>query len=323
LPFGGLFWIGWGNTGVVSATRRINLLAFVIFAIVILFEILRLSNIFLLRELYNFDNREVVGEISINALLFAVVILGPFAIIRAAHAKFRGYDGNLLQLVNWFKHYFATLGPRPPIRARRPILGSTIIAIGVVGVAATVFIPQEIWEIVDWYDDSQGRLRSIFYLLPLGLFVSARTYFAPAIENLLTTDRRSPVLFLRSFFDERGWAENSMQPGVAILDYSLEAQHAEHFGHIGPFIAVGSPRWRDRNAPHVGAARAQLSNDEWQKNSQLDGYLQRNCLHASTNSLDGLGARAGHRAWPCKKDRSGLSRVFSVFSFSRMPQARR
>jgi hypothetical protein len=251
-----LFWVAWGNRSVISAIRRMNLLAFVTLALFFLFSSFYFADLGL-------DNPIVV----IGALFFAWMILGSVALIRAAHANFRGYNGDLRQLVNWFEHHFATLGPRPPVRARRPLLGSALIAAGIVGMAASIGIPQEIWE---RYDDREGRLRNYFYLLPFASFILARMYFAPAIETLLTTDRRLPVLFLRSFFDERGWAKAAGREGyinvaAPLIDYSLESRLAEHFGHIGPFIAVGSPRWRGGVGPHLGAARAQLSNDEWQQ----------------------------------------------------------
>src|SRR5262249_53409073 len=71
-------------------------------------------------------------------------------------------------------------------------------------------------------------------------------------------DRRALVLFLRSFVDDERvrflFAERTL------FDFSLEARLATHFFRTGPFIAVDSP---DHTAA-IGAARASLTNQEWQ-----------------------------------------------------------
>ena len=45
-----------------------------------------------------------------------------------------------------------------------------------------------------------------------------------------------------------------------LFDFSLEARLASHFFKTGPFIAVDSPN----HTPAIGAARASLSDNEWQ-----------------------------------------------------------
>lgn len=50
--------------------------------------------------------------------------------------------------------------------------------------------------------------------------------------------------------------------GVArLVDFSLETRLTNHFMQFGPFIAVGLP---SESVPQIGAARAKLSDDEWQ-----------------------------------------------------------
>ena len=73
-------------------------------------------------------------------------------------------------------------------------------------------------------------------------------------------DRRPATLLLRSFSDdEKLRALRTSQ--YALFDFSLEGRLAGHFAASGPFIAVGSP---SHETPPAGAARAFLSDDEWQ-----------------------------------------------------------
>ena len=89
-------------------------------------------------------------------------------------------------------------------------------------------------------------------------FLRARTKLQPTAQSVLSMDRRTPVLFLRSFVDDERvrflYAQNTL------FDFSLEARLATHFFRTGPFIAVDSPN----HTPAIGAARASLTNEEWQ-----------------------------------------------------------
>ena len=112
----------------------------------------------------------------------------------------------------------------------------------------------------------QGRqatnvLRGLEQVTLLGFFllIRARRYFQVSADSLLAVDKRSPILFLRSFADdERGQYTSSQR---ALLDFSLETRLANHFHRFGPFIAIGSPA---ETVPQPGAARVQLSDDQWQ-----------------------------------------------------------
>jgi hypothetical protein len=91
------------------------------------------------------------------------------------------------------------------------------------------------------------------------LLIRARQYFQVDANSLLAADRRSPILFLRSFADD----EKQIYKGSAkaFLTFSLEARLYYHFSRFGPFVAIGSPT---ETVPVLGAARVLLSDDEWQ-----------------------------------------------------------
>ena len=104
-------------------------------------------------------------------------------------------------------------------------------------------------------------------LLGVGVFVCllrSRQYFQISADSLLAHDKRAPILFLRSFSDDPkvNAAEGLTYLGWGrLVDFSLETRLANHFMQFGPFIAVGLP---SEAVPQIGAARAKLSDDEWQ-----------------------------------------------------------
>jgi len=91
------------------------------------------------------------------------------------------------------------------------------------------------------------------------LLIRARRYFQISADSLLSVDKRKPILFLRSFEDDEKVKFGSSEK--AILDFSLETRLLNHFAGFGPFIAIGSPK---DPIPQIGAARAVLSDSEWQ-----------------------------------------------------------
>jgi hypothetical protein len=86
----------------------------------------------------------------------------------------------------------------------------------------------------------------------------ARVKLQPTAESILSMDRRTPVLFLRSFVDDE--RVRFLHAQRTLFDFSLEARLATHFFKTGPFIAVDSPN----HTAAIGAARAALSDTEWQ-----------------------------------------------------------
>jgi hypothetical protein len=103
-------------------------------------------------------------------------------------------------------------------------------------------------------------------LISLGgfiLLIKSRQYFQVSADSLLAADRRQPILFLRAFVDDPSMAVQATTAQIIkLVDFSVETRLANHFMDFGPFIAVGSPR---DNVPVPGAARVQLSDDQWQQ----------------------------------------------------------
>jgi hypothetical protein len=95
------------------------------------------------------------------------------------------------------------------------------------------------------------------------LLVRGRRYFQVSADSLLAIDKRSPILFLRSFADDERQRYRSSQR--ALLDFSLETRLANHFQRFGPFIAIGSPKDK---IPQPGAARVRLKDEEWKARVQ-------------------------------------------------------
>ena len=100
------------------------------------------------------------------------------------------------------------------------------------------------------------------------LRVRARRTTLESAQDVLASDSRPPVLFLRSFEKEQvpltsarvHWALGAFDPGT---EYgTLEEMVVLGLTYVGPVVAVADPSRGD--AP-VGAARWRLSDDEWQR----------------------------------------------------------
>jgi len=100
--------------------------------------------------------------------------------------------------------------------------------------------------------------QSMFWAGACYFALKARAKLQPTAESVLSMDRRTPVLFLRSFVDDE--RVRFLYAQKTLFDFSLEARLASHFFKTGPFIAVDSPN----HTPAIGAARASLSDNEWQ-----------------------------------------------------------
>ncbi len=74
----------------------------------------------------------------------------------------------------------------------------------------------------------------------------------------LRVDGRAPVLYLRSFADDRTAAR--VDDAVAYNIHSREEQLVAALNAFGPVIAVGKP---GEPLPHLGAARLYLPSDDW------------------------------------------------------------
>lgn len=100
-------------------------------------------------------------------------------------------------------------------------------------------------------------------------FVDSRKLRSPNAHLLLEQDRRPPVLYLRSFYDDSSYKENRfleqsarLSPFSAVFRrQTYEEQLTEIAQCVGPVVAVGKP---GEHLPEVGAARMYLPDSQWQ-----------------------------------------------------------
>ncbi len=158
-------------------------------------------------------------------------------------------------------------------------LGFALLESGVLlflfGATIGTFISQEIFYGID---DSWPMLVRVALMVLAAICVfggfkfinfGMRT-FQPTAEQLLSSDPRPPVLFLRSFNDDtltvplggRKRSAFSSIPFNAIPDPTAESGLAATLNRIGPPVAIGRP---GEILPQLGAARAYVSDSEWQE----------------------------------------------------------
>jgi len=104
----------------------------------------------------------------------------------------------------------------------------------------------------------------VLYVAGAGLYKRGKRASTELAGELLSSDPRPAVVYLRSFKDDVVGASIADSP-VATL-FSLvateEQQIAEVFGELGPVVAIGRPGER---LPELGAARMYVADDEWQE----------------------------------------------------------
>jgi hypothetical protein len=107
-------------------------------------------------------------------------------------------------------------------------------------------------------------------------FVAQRLASVRARE-LMRRDSRPPVLYLRSFGDDRLKIRIAAFGRAAFIERlsprrfaPFEQIVARHLWEVGPVIAVNRPGTR---LPPLGAARVSLSDEEWQK--EVDQWIER------------------------------------------------
>jgi hypothetical protein len=96
------------------------------------------------------------------------------------------------------------------------------------------------------------------------LFNRARRSLQPDAHSLMVVDDRPPILFLRSFSDDKVYmSESASILGIPVVSWlRMEEGLAPIFRDFGPFIAVGEP---SEGLPQLGAARAYLPEEGWQE----------------------------------------------------------
>ena len=131
------------------------------------------------------------------------------------------------------------------------------------------------WLIV--VDDYSGQKHVAYLALPpvawLGVALIRRGFRFDAISaaEVLSEDRRPPVVYLRSFRQD----DDRLLPGVMRIFAFYVAMNFEQIltailSPIGPVVAIGRPA---EEVPELGAARMYFPNDEWRE--QIGAFMAR------------------------------------------------
>lgn len=125
-------------------------------------------------------------------------------------------------------------------------IGSTLLALGVIFALPSVSIPEPLVQSAFWGFEGSGfvlfalgviGVGCSFYLILFGL-----RYLQPTAQELLTTDQRPPVVFLRSFLDDQ-LTVKSIGPRPTLLALiprpTSESALSRMLGGFGPLVAIG------------------------------------------------------------------------------------
>jgi hypothetical protein len=158
----------------------------------------------------------------------------------------------------------------PPVvkgTKRSPVIGRTlkIVGIGLIvlgfawtGIAPMLQIP------------FTGLGFTIFAILGGACFMRGKRYCAVSAHDLLASDSRQPVVYLRSFSADEVAAKTTMSMSQS-LDFKTEEELVvEVLNEIGPVVAIGRP---GEKLPELGAARVYVDDAEWQQ--VVHGHLDR------------------------------------------------
>ncbi len=101
---------------------------------------------------------------------------------------------------------------------------------------------------------------SFVFWLGRSIYRTGRRMVAPSADDVLFTDPREPILWLRGFNDDELELPSSVQGMHWLLSERFEQLLAGSLKQFGPVIAIGKPGER---LPHLGAARMYATNEEW------------------------------------------------------------
>jgi hypothetical protein len=199
------------------------------------------------QEALSFALAGLSAEVLVYALVVGLIGVCWLQIVKLTQTRWRIVD--LLSLAERIRREEA-----PARRHGQPINRRRATIFLVLGVMIFAVIgPPQLYSLIETPITLGGFL----------LLVKSREYFQISADSLLATDRRQPILFLRSFVDDpRMVVRATWDQLVKIVDFSVETRLANHFMDFGPFIAVGSPLDK---VPVPGAARVKLSDDQWQQ----------------------------------------------------------
>jgi hypothetical protein len=186
--------------------------------------------------------------------IFGIALLAMIALALARGAKIKGLGVSTAKMMRALEAQESPDADKFKAPPKRPLRGRALAAIGLAWMAGIQMVPNEIYFDRDWVRIFDQLSQAGFFF-----FIFARRDFQPDADKLLAVDTRAPILFLRSFQDDE--KINYQMGSSAFVDWSLETRLAAHFSKIGPFVAIGNPKDK---TPEIGAARALLSDDQWQ-----------------------------------------------------------
>jgi hypothetical protein len=113
-----------------------------------------------------------------------------------------------------------------------------------------------------------------------------------AVQTLLASGDRRPILYLRSFDIDQHAANSALleMASMAAPVATPEQELAVRFAPIGPMIAIGKPGER---FPELGAARFYVTNDEWQQ-KVADAAAAARYVVLTSGITEGLRWEIGH-----------------------------
>jgi tetratricopeptide (TPR) repeat protein len=274
--YGLCFFLGWRGVGAIDPINWKNQL-------VALPLLLCLSAIYAVRYYLmakqvhdagrDFSNIGVVAviQLSNSSLLACCAALGCIMVLSLRRANLNPSKLRLYKLLLLLRErriaYDSEWTKLQPINWKR---GAKFAAAGVivilVGLSVTNTIDRS--SSIRWspssktyaYEKFASQAWQVFTPIGVALLIWSWRYFQLGGDVVLASDKRKPILFLRSFEDDEKVRRFSGHPSQ-LIDFSLETRFANYFRHYGPFIAVGSP---EDAVPQIGAARVKLSEENWQ-----------------------------------------------------------
>ena len=251
-------WLAWKNVGVINAVRqRFTVTSWIVLSLGCAMPVV-VYGVWALHGGFKHANETEFKEIIVGGFVFVFLsvcsLSAAFAIVVLRRVRIDELNCKLVDFVD----YALKSNPHHHL-SRLPSRNARLGLATVVGGFAIIFgldlLPTELV----YKNSNLARLFDSISGLSSLLLLYSRGYFQPTADILLSHDNRDPVLFLRSFVDDEkiGYAGAD----TPIFDVSLESRLAEYFARVGPFIAVGAPQDK---LPAIGAARASLSDAQWQ-----------------------------------------------------------
>ena len=256
--FGFCAWVGWKSIGVLNSILYSNTLwAYLLICCAGGFLLITQAAVLFVQRKTIFDNETKFLDIFIGIWSGIFLISASVAAVLATsfvrNLTLPGLNLRLSEFLGRSLAFYKS-GIVEHLPPAHPWRGYVFLLLGGGALLAFTAVPLDVfvkYHLANTYDYIRSGLFAVL--------IYSRQYFQPSFQSVVAADHRPPVLFLRSFADDEKLQYQSADR--ALVDFSLESRLADHFHAVGPFIAVGEPKDK---SPHLGAARVQLSDDQWQ-----------------------------------------------------------